>query len=212
VTKRDSLRRSYDVVAEEYAVRFGDELDDKPLDRALLATLAEQTDASMPIADIGCGPGHVAAWLSAHSAPALGIDLSPGMIEVARRLHPGIEYRVGDFCDLPAADGEFAGVVALYSIIHLDPGELPRAFGEIRRALCLGGLVLVGFQVGTGERHVDEWWGHEVDIDARFRKVAEVAEALEAAGFAVEMQLERVAYPEEGPTRRGYVLARRSSV
>ena len=161
----DSVRQGYDLVAEEYAGRFNDELNDKPLDRALLAALIEQTLPGVPIADVGCGPGHVAAWLGDHGARALGIDLSPGMIDVARTLHPGIEYRVGDFCDLPAADGELGGIVAFYSIIHLAPDEHPAAFYEMHRALRPGGLLLLAFHVGTEVRHVDEWMGHDVDID-----------------------------------------------
>lgn len=205
----DSVRQGYDLVAEEYAGRFNDELNDKPLDRALLAALIEQTLPGVPIADVGCGPGHVAAWLGDHGARALGIDLSPGMIDVARKLHPGIEYRVGDFCDLPAADGELGGIVAFYSIIHLAPDEHPAAFYEMHRALRPGGLLLLAFHVGTEVRHVDEWMGHDVDIDFRFLETSAVVEGWEAAGFVAEMQLERVRYPEEGPTRRGYVLGRR---
>jgi SAM-dependent methyltransferase len=203
------VRRSYDAVAPEYASRFNDELDHKPLDRALLATLIEVTAAGMPVADIGCGPGHVAGWLVAHGVDAVGVDLSPGMIEVARRLHPDAEYRVGDFLSLPAADGEFGGLVAFYSIIHLEPDELGPAFAEIRRVVCPDGVVLVSFHVGSERRHMDEWFGHQVDLDARFIESAEVVGALEQAGFVAVMQLERVPYPQEGPTRRAYIVGRR---
>jgi hypothetical protein len=58
-------------------------------------------------------------------------------------------------------------------------------------------------------RHLDEWWGHAVDIDFRFLELSAIAEALEAAGFGIQMRLERVSYPGEADTRRGYLLARR---
>lgn len=204
-----SVRRSYDAVAEEYAGQFRAELAGKPLDRALLSSLIEQNGNGMPIADLGCGPGHVTAWLAAHGARAVGIDLSARMAEVARREHPGIEFREGDLLGLPAADGEFGAVAALYSVIHLEPGELGRAFGEIRRALRGGGLALVSFHVGSEVRHLDEWFGHEVDVDFRFFEPDEVAAAMEAAGLRVEARLERVSYPGEVETTRGYLLARR---
>jgi ubiquinone/menaquinone biosynthesis C-methylase UbiE len=207
--RHDSVRQGYDAVAEAYAVRFNDELDDKPLDRALLASLIEQTETGTPIADVGCGPGHVAAWLADLGANAVGIDLSAGMIDVARKLHPGVEYRVGDLHNLPAADDELGGIVAFYSIIHLAPDELPHAFGEMRRVVRPGGPLLLAFHVGTGVRHLDEWWGHDVDIDFRLLETAAVVEALDGAGLVVEMQLERIPYPEEGATRRAYVLGRR---
>ena len=154
----DSVRRSYDAVAEQYVASFGGELAGKPLDRALLACLLEQSGQDAPVADLGCGPGHAAAWLASGGAAVAGIDLSPGMIAVGRREYPQVDFREGDFLALPAAAGEFAAVVALYSIIHLAPGELRGAFAEMCRVLRPGGLVLVAFHAGTEVRHLDQWW------------------------------------------------------
>lgn len=194
-------------MAEKYAAGFSDELAHKPLDRALLTCLAEQ--ARGPVADLGCGPGHVAAWLSAHGMNAVGVDLSPAMTAVGRREHPEVDFRVGDLLDLPAADGEFGAAVALYSIIHLEAAELGRAFGEIHRILRPGGLALVSFHVGTEVRHLTEFLGHDVEVDFHFFTSPGVVTAMEEAGFAVDMRLERTNYPEEVATQRGYLLARR---
>lgn len=207
--RHHSVRRSYDTVAGEYAASFRDELAGKPLDRALLACLAEQADAGAPIADLGCGPGHVAAWLAGRGAAAVGIDLSPGMIAAGRRDYPEVEFREGHFLALPAADGEFGAAVAFYSIIHLEPGELSQAFGEIHRVLRPRGLFLVSFHAGSEVRHLGEWWGHAVDVDFHFLDPPDIAEAIERSGFRTEMRLERVSYPGEAETRRAYLLARR---
>jgi SAM-dependent methyltransferase len=208
ISRRRSVRRSYDAVADEYAAGFRDELAGKPLDRALLACLAEQTEDGTPIADLGCGPGHVAAWLAGRGVAAVGIDLSPGMIAVGRREYPRVEFREGDLLRLPAADGEFGAAIAFYSIIHLEPGELRRAFSEVHRVLRPHGLLLVSFHIGSEVRHLDQWWGHEVDVDFRFFEPPVVAEAMGRAGFRPEMRLERVSYPGEVETRRAYLLAR----
>ncbi len=209
--RHDGVRRSYDAVAEKYAADFGAELAYKPLDRALLSCLIEQSGEGAPIADLGCGPGHVAAWLAGRGVPAVGIDLSPGMIAVGRRNYPGVEFREGDFLDLPAADGEFGAVVALYSVIHLEPGELPSAFAQIHRVLRTSGLLLVAFHAGSEVRHRDEWWGQDVDVDFRFFEPSFIAQAMEGAGFGVEARLERRNYPQETDTRRAYLLARRQT-
>lgn len=205
----EPVRRSYNAVAEQYAASFRDELEHKPLDRALLACLIEQAGDGAPIADLGCGPGHVSAWLAARGVTAVGIDLSPAMIAVGRREYPEVEFREGDFLKLPASDSEFAAVVAFYSVIHLEPGELGRAFGEIRRALRPGGLVLASFHIGSEVRHMAEWWGRPVDVDFRFFEPAHIAAAMEQADLRTEVLLERTSYPEEVETRRGYLLARR---
>jgi SAM-dependent methyltransferase len=209
ISQHHSVRRSYDTVAEVYAARLHDELAGKPLDRALLACLSEQAEDGAPIADLGCGPGHVAAWLAGRDAAAVGIDLSPAMIAVGRRDYPRVEFRAGDLLELPAADGEFGAAIAFYSIIHLEAGELHRAFEEVHRVLRPRGLFLVAFHIGAEVRHLGEWWGHVVDVDFRFFQPPQIADAIERAGFQIEMRLERVSYPGEVETRRAYLLARR---
>jgi SAM-dependent methyltransferase len=205
----DDIRRSYDMLAERYSAQLGEELAYKPLDRALLRALMEQHPAGRSIADLGCGPGHVAAWLAAHGATAVGIDMSPGMVAVGQREHPEVEFRQGDLLSLPASDGEFGSAVAFYSIIHLSAHELAPACCELHRVLVAGGRLLVSFHVGDEVRHVDELWGQVVDLEFRFLETAAVVEALDAAGFEIEAQLERRNYPQEVETRRAYLMARR---
>ncbi len=203
------MQQSYDAVAQQYAASFRAELSGKPLDRALLASLIEQAGPRAPVVDLGCGPGHVTAWLGRHGAAATGIDLSPAMITAARRDYAGAEFRCGDLLSLPARDGEFAAAVALYSIIHLEPAELSAAFREMHRVLRPGGLSLVAFHIGTEVRHFAEWYGQQVDLDFRFLQPDAVAALMEQAGFRVTARLERVSYPGEVNTRRGYLLGQR---
>lgn len=207
----DSVRRSYDAVAEDYLAGFRDELTHKPLDRALLTALVEQTEPGAPVADLGCGPGHVTSWLAAQGAAAVGVDLSESMVAAGRREFPHIDFRQGDLLDLPAKDEEFAAVVALYSVIHLLPGELRNAFAEMRRVLRPGGPALVSFHIGTEVRHFDDWLGHEVDVDFRFLEPDDVVAEMTAAGFQVDARMERRNRPEEVETRRAYILANRQS-
>ena len=89
-----ATRASYDAVAADYAERFGNELAAKPLDRAMLAGFAElvQAAAAGPVADVGCGTGRVTAHLNVLGLAASGIDLSPGMIAVARQSYPGLRF------------------------------------------------------------------------------------------------------------------------
>jgi SAM-dependent methyltransferase len=206
---RERVGGSYDAVARQYREHFGDELARKPLDRALLQVVLEETEAGGVIGDLGCGPGHVTAWLAARGASTVGIDLSSEMLDVGRGTYPAVEFRHGDLRCLPAGDGEFASVVCLYCIIHLAPPDLPRAFAEIRRTLRPSGLFLVSFHVGDEVRHLSEWFGQAVDIDFRFFETERVVELLHEQGLVVEAQLERSNYPDEVETRRGYLLGRR---
>jgi SAM-dependent methyltransferase len=209
------VRAAYDAVARAYHAQLGDELDGKPLDRALLDAFIELAGAGM-IADVGCGPGHVTRFLAARHAEVIGLDLSPGMIGVAREHSPALAFAVGSMLALPVADGAWSGVIALYSIIHLTAGQRAVACGEFARAVRPGGWLLVAFHIDSpdfaaGEvNHLRSWFGEPVELDGFFLEPAEVAGDVEAAGFRVMSTLVRLPWPEvEYPSRRCYVLAQR---
>ena len=203
---------SYDRVASTYAEQFRDELLHKPLDRALLTALIELAGAGGPIADIGCGPGQVARYLHDQGAIATGIDLSPGMVAAAQAAHPEIEFRGGNMLALPLDDDSLAGIVTFYAIIHLRPEEIGPAFREFHRVLKPGGWLLLAFHIGDECIHRDDWLDQPVDLDFYFLAPAAIETALTDAGLSVEMSLQRRPYePYEFPSRRAYILARRSS-
>lgn len=202
----DTTRVSYNRVAAEYAQRFSDELDHKPVERALLDAFAASTAGQ--ICDLGCGPGQAAAYLHARGAEVVGVDLSEAMIEQARRLHPEIRFLRADMRALPFADGSLAGIVALYSLIHLAPAEIPATLLELRRVLWPGGALLVGFHVGDETRHLDEWWGEPVTLDFHFFTIHAMRDWLTEAGFTLLDLTQREPYPDiEAQTRRAYLLA-----
>lgn len=210
---REDVRASYDRVAGEYARRVAGELAHKPLDRELLDRFAERVRGAGPVADLGCGPGHVARYLADRGADAFGLDLSPAMVERARELQPGVPFRVGDVTALDAPDGAWAGAVAYYSLIHLPRGAVAAALREVARALRPGAPLLVAFHVGDETRRMDEWWGHPVHLDFVFFGVEEMSGYLREAGFTVEAVTEREPYPDvEAPTRRAYLLAVKPAV
>lgn len=206
----DDPQASYDAVAGEYASRLSAELEHKPFDRQLLDEFAERLRDAGTVADIGCGPGHVAGYLRARGVTVVGIDLSPRMIECARELHPAIEFRQADMAALPVADAAWAGIVAFYSLIHVPRDRMVATLREFRRVLRPGGLLLVAFHLGSEVVHLDEWWGHRVSVDFVFFRSDEVEGYLAAAGFELERSIERDPYaPEvEHQSRRGYIVAR----
>jgi organic hydroperoxide reductase OsmC/OhrA len=83
VHARATVRASYDRLAAAYAEHVAGELAHKPFDRALLDDLADRVRGAGPVGDVGCGPGHVTAYLRARGVDARGVDLSPEMIDRA---------------------------------------------------------------------------------------------------------------------------------
>src|SRR5689334_17567010 len=126
-----SIRDSYDRLAEEYARRIFNELEHKPLDRELLNRFAGAIPPTGLVCDLGCGPGHVARYLHDAGTAVFGLDLSPRMLEQARRLSPGISFREGNMLALDLPDATLAGIAAFYAIVNLSPGRLPLAFREM---------------------------------------------------------------------------------
>jgi SAM-dependent methyltransferase len=206
------VRASYDRVVDEYVARIFGELEHKPLDRELLDRFAERVRPLGPACDLGCGPGHVARYLQGRDLPVLGIDLSPGMVEAAARLNPGLEFLQGDMQELPLEEGTLGGIAAFYSIIHIPRPEIVAALREMKRVLRPGGLLLLAFHLGEDLIHLDEWWGRPVAVDFHFFQAEEMAGFLREAGFQEIETIVREPYPEvEHPSRRAYLFAEKTA-
>jgi ubiquinone/menaquinone biosynthesis C-methylase UbiE len=219
----ERVQESYNRVAARYAEEASAELEKRPLDRALLRCLVELA-AGVPgaanqgrIADIGCGPGHVAAYLAGLGTTTIGIDISSGMLEIARSRVPDVQFRLGTMLAVPATDAELNAAVAFYSIIHLRPEDRPTAYQELARVIAPGGYLLVAFHINLaghepGEiMHADEWWGERVDLDFYYIEPAEVVAGLAAAGFDLVARTDREPVPSvEHQSRRCYLLCRRT--
>ncbi|HEY3467467.1 MAG TPA: class I SAM-dependent methyltransferase [Amycolatopsis sp.] len=178
-------RTSYDTVAESYAAWAADALDTRPYVRATMAVFAAQADG--PVLDAGCGPGHFTAHLASLGLDASGIDLSPAMIDLARRSYPELRFDVGSMTDLPVADASVAGVLAFFSLIHVPDAEVPVVLGHFRRVLRPGGRVVIGYHVGEGTRLKTEGYGgHPMRVNVHLRQPAHLARWLRNAGFQVD--------------------------
>ncbi len=185
-------RTSYDTVAASYADFVRDSLAGDRYLRTALALFADMAHAAGggPVADVGCGPGHVTAHLRELGVDAFGIDLSPGMIDVARRDHPDLRFEVGSMTDLQLADDSVTGLLAWWSLIHIPDDEIPTVLGHFRRVLQPGGPLLLGFHVGDSFRLKTEGYGgHPMKVHVHRRQPDQVAAWLREAGLTVEAQL-----------------------
>nr|WP_106964887.1 class I SAM-dependent methyltransferase [Amycolatopsis orientalis] len=202
-------RTAYDIVAENYAEMLKDFLQDATWDRAVLTAFAELVGEG-PVGDLGCGPGRLTGYLKSLGLDVFGVDLSPAMIEVARRTHPDLRFEVGSLAALDLADGSLAGALAWYSLIHTPPEELPVLAKELARVLRPGGWLLTAFQVGDNERRrIENAYGHDIAADAYRLDPDFVAQVLADAGFVVDARLVREPGPSYEATRQAYLTARK---
>lgn len=206
----DSIRESYDRIAEEYARRIFDELQHKPFDRQLLDRFAERIPENAQACDMGCGPGHVARYLHDAGVSIWGLDLSAAMVIQARKLNPGMVFREGNMLALDLPDGTLAAITAFYAIVNIPKASLPTVFSEMERVLQPGGLLLLAFHTGDEVIHEEELWGFPLSMDFLLLQPSEISKLLETAGLTVEKVLERDPYPDvEYPSHRAYIVARK---
>ncbi len=201
----------YDACAPGYAETLRNELAAKPFDRWLLDRVADAAAAG-PVADLGCGPGQVTAYLAAAGTDTTGFDLSPGMIEQARTEHPDLAFEVGDLTRLlrPRSAAGWAAITAWYSLVHLADSELHGVLAGLARVLAPGGVLALAVHIGDGIQHADELFGAAVDLDFVLHDRHHVLAAVAEAGLVdVEWYLRGPNPGVEVATERLYVLARR---
>ncbi|UVS80477.1 class I SAM-dependent methyltransferase [Actinokineospora sp. UTMC 2448] len=208
MTEPSDTKAAYDAVAPLYAELFSDVLETLPLERAMLAAFAELVRAqdAGPVADVGCGPGHVTAHLHALGLTAFGVDLSSEMVALARRAHPGLRFDEGSMTDLDLADGVLGGVLASYSVIHMPPGRLPAVFTELHRVLAPGGHLLLGFF--AGDDPLPRSFDHKVTLAYRWSPDS-LADLLREAGFAEVGRMVREPHADERQFRHAQLLVRK---
>jgi ubiquinone/menaquinone biosynthesis C-methylase UbiE len=94
--------------------------------------------------DFACGPGTLALRFARHVRWICGLDLTPAILERARRsaLADGLanlDFAIGDAQSLPFADGSLDIAVTSYSLHHFP--DAARAIGEMARVVKRGGRV-----------------------------------------------------------------------
>ncbi|MFD2472329.1 class I SAM-dependent DNA methyltransferase [Amycolatopsis silviterrae] len=202
-------RTAYDTVAENYAELLKDALKASTWDRAVLGAFAERTGEG-PVGDLGCGPGRLTGYVASLGLDVFGVDLSPAMVEIARRTHPHLRFEVGTLAALDLADASLAGALAWYSLIHTPPEQLPVLAKELARVVRPDGWLLTAFQVGENQRkRIENAYGHDIGADAYRLDPDFVAQLLTDAGFVVEARLVRAPEPPFDSTDQAYLMARK---
>jgi SAM-dependent methyltransferase len=128
-------RQGHDALAKSYHAFFA------PVTALAIQPLFEavRLRPGIRLLDIASGPGALAAEAAKRSASAVGVDLSPQMIELARRIYPGIDFREADVERLPFGDNTFGAVVCAFGLGHFPRPEA--AVAEAARTLLPGGRI-----------------------------------------------------------------------
>jgi SAM-dependent methyltransferase len=116
------------------------EAHNQPLFQAILD--ATNTGPGTRLLDLGCGTGLLLTLAQARGATVTGLDVTPGLLQVARDRLPTAELWLADICSLPFGDAEF-DVVTGVNVFQF-AADPPAALAGAARVVRPGGLVAVG--------------------------------------------------------------------
>lgn len=138
--------------------------------------LVEAADVAtgQAVIDVACGTGVVARAVAARlagSGRTVGVDINEGMLAVARRICPEVEWHHGDALDLPFAAASFDVALCQASLMYFP--DRVKALEEMARVVGPAGTVAV------------QVWG-SLDSQPGYRPFAEIA-ARHAGGEAVDL-------------------------
>lgn len=205
----DQTALQYEAMAHAYAAHNGESAFNAYYERPAMISLLGPVDGRR-VLELGCGAGPLTAWLVEQGARVTACDVSPAMVELARR-------RVGNRADvfvadisepLPFADRAFDRVVASLVLHYLR--EWTSVLGEVRRVLEPAGSFAFSTHHPTMDwplaspddyfatRRVDDVWemqGQRFAVSFWRRPLTAMCEAIADAGFAIERLVEPMPVP-----------------
>jgi len=143
---KDETRLYYDLTAEKTADEWYENDILLPTIKDFISLFSE----APRILDFGCGPGHESKRLASFGARETGIDYSSECVRIAKERCPECKFEFMDFRNLDDSLGQFDGIFASGSLIHLSPDELQDVVSKISDILKKGGLCLMIVQDGKG--------------------------------------------------------------
>lgn len=134
------------------------------LERFVLERARDEVMRGRPsmVIELGCGPGNALRALAAQPARLVGIDLSPFMLEAARRDNPVVELLHGDARSTSIEKGSVDLVFAMHVFGHVPAAVADEMVAEAARVLRAGGRLIA--------------------VDHSWHRVPDLADCFEALG------------------------------
>ncbi len=169
-----------------------------------LAEFVAMLQPNSKVLDAGCGSGRDTNLLSEAGMNAVGLDLSEGLIKVARKLFPDGNFIEGNMLKLPFPDKSFDGVWAHASLLHFETqDDVIRALSEFSRILKPNGVihVLVKAQTSNNKTAVVSDSLSKHDRFFQYFDQNEIKEILTKTGFEIS-KLEQYKETDRNPSGR----------
>ncbi len=163
------------------------------------------------VLDVGCGTGTNSGYLLSHGFSVIGVDISSGMLKIARKMYPKIKFTKMDMRKLKFNDYKFDGILVSYSLFHVPDKDIKKALMEFKRVLKDGGIIYFALQEGSGEKIMTETLNPKFKVYIRFFEMKEFIDILNRLGFVILMKRKRKPYDKfEFWCNKFFVIAKKS--
>lgn len=185
-------------VFDQLAEKYQGEHSHNPFQSALVERIAALLPGGTSVLDLGCGTGVPTAKLLTESDHrVVGVDVSEGMLRLAREQVPAAEFMHADFTKLADDFGPFEAVTAFFSLLMLSKAEIERTLDKVHGWLKPGGYFAVGMVNFDGDSLPFDFLGVPVTVSGYLQP--DLAAVLEAHGFKLTT-IETVTFtPADGP-------------
>lgn len=152
--KRESVKKDYDTITEEYSAEFGQVYEDVEVINEFLAYLKPKSK----ILDLGGGTGKLTDLFIQKGHDAICYDFSTEMMRKAMEYYPNLPYILDDMLNMKKHfnNSAFDGIIAFYSLFHIPREDLTGVFSDMRDLLKEDGIICFVVQLGNGEDFIDE--------------------------------------------------------
>lgn len=174
---RPEVTRAYGAHALGYSLGQGQLSATPEWQREMISRWALRHDGAL--LDLGCGPGHLTAFLADQGRSICGVDPVAEFLDIARHRHPDVEFVLGDTGRLPEVTA--TGILAWYSLIHMPPEDMPAVLTRLHQHLRPGGGLLLSMFTSPRLSEISHPMGR-----AWAWPLEELGALLEQAGFVVD--------------------------
>ncbi|RXS86755.1 class I SAM-dependent methyltransferase [Streptomyces sp. TM32] len=181
---REGQAEAFDAIGDRYDEAF-------PFKEGQLAA-GEWLIRSLPrgsrVLDLGCGTGlPTARQLVDAGCEVVGVDLSRGMVALARKYVPDATFHRLDIADLapggPHDLGRFDAVAAFFSLLMLPRAEIPLALHTVHDLLVPGGLFALAMVEADVDYFTMRFLGNTIRVSGYLRE--DLRKVIEAADFGI---------------------------
>jgi ubiquinone/menaquinone biosynthesis C-methylase UbiE len=206
----DHRQQAQAAAFDQIGTRYDEVFPHKEGQRHVVEVLLSRLPEAARVLDVGCGTGvPTALQLVTAGCEVTGIDISPVMIDLARRNVPQATFMRRDALTVDASLGRFDAVVAFFSLLMLSRDQIIQTLRRVREVLVPGGWLAVGMVEADLDDVALPFLGQPIRVSGWPR--GQLRQVLADAGYIIDAEDVRSyasAAPEAPPEVQLFLLAR----